>query len=133
MHHTVYLEAATKTQDVLTTKWILRSCGYVVASTWHEEPTNTSSGERHRLEEMRSCDTLVVVGNGEQELAPQLAFAIGYAAARDLRIIFLGEPVDLPGCFTRVQFLATPEDLRRLLLLENAHRLRRTSETLLAA
>src|SRR5689334_17891582 len=44
MPRTVYLEAPAKSQHLLTTKWTLRSCGYVIASTWHEESRLASSG-----------------------------------------------------------------------------------------
>jgi hypothetical protein len=138
MSRTVYLEAAAKTQDVLTAKWMLRGSGHVVASTWHEEPVLASSGPhshwtRQRLEELKSCDTLVVVHSQEKQLPPELAFTVGFASARNLKVMWLGSPIELPGCFAKIHFLATPDELRKHLQGENDLRLARVSDDLMAA
>jgi hypothetical protein len=123
MPQTVYLEAASRTQDLFTTKWILRSCGYVVASTWHEEPVFASSGPHSHWawpwqQTIKSCDTLVVVRGPEKELPPDLAYTVGFATACGLRVIWVGRPVDLPGGSGDVQYFATPADLHTQLLSE---------------
>ena len=121
----VYLEAANRSQDLVTTKWILRGCGYMVKSTWHEESSLGSSGSQGhwswaRLEEMKACDTLVVVREPDTELPPELAVLVGFAAARNLRVIWVGLPVDLLGHFTTLHLFATVDDLRKELLYGDA-------------
>ena len=137
MPRTVYLEAAARTQDLLTTKWILRSCGYVIASTWHEESIPASSGPRshwgQRLEEMKLCDALIVVRGQEKQIPAELAFTLGFAAARNLRVIWVGAPIELPVCFSAIRFFATPDEFRKQLLLESDPRQTCSSNDLLAA
>jgi hypothetical protein len=138
MRRTVYLEAPARSQDLLTTKWMLRSCGYVIASTWHEESILPASGRQShwdsaRLEEMKTCDTLVVVRGQEKELPLELAFLVGFAAARHLRVIWLGRPINLPGCQTTVHFVPTLEEFRKQLLRESDRRRTRSSDDLRAA
>jgi hypothetical protein len=138
MHHTAYLEAAARTQDLLTTKWMLRSCGYVIASTWHEDSIHASSAHRshwawQRFEEMKLCDTLVVIRGREKELPLELAFTVGFATARNLKVIWLGSPINLPGCSRTIHFVATLDEFRKELLLENDPRQTHSSDDLLAA
>jgi hypothetical protein len=138
MSRTVYLEAPARTQDLLSTKWILRSCAYAIASTWHDESILASSGPHshwawQRLEEMRSCDTLVVVRGQEKPLPLELAFTVGLAVARNLRVIWVGSPVDLPVSLRTIRFFATLDELRRELLTESDPRQTRSSNDLLAA
>ena len=118
MRHTIYLEAPARSQDLLTTKWMLRSCGYVIGSTWHDEPTLAANGgpshwDCARLEELKRCDTLVVVRGDDRDLPPGLAFLVGFAAARNLRVIWLGVPANLPGGLRTVQFVSTLDEFRK--------------------
>jgi hypothetical protein len=138
MLRTVYIEAAARTQDLLTTKWLLRGSGYVIASTWHEESRLASSGPQshwawQRLEEMKVCDTLVVVRGPEKQLPFELALTLGFAAARNLRVIWLGSPVDLPDCSRTIHYLATLDEFQKRLLLENDPRQTRSTNDVLAA
>jgi hypothetical protein len=135
---TVYLEAAARSQDLLTTKWILRSCGYLIKSTWHEESGLAPSGPQShwswaRLEEMKICDTLTVVRGQDKELPLELALFVGFAAARNLRVIWVGLPVDLLGRFTTVRLFATLDEFRKELLGESDPRYKRSSHDLVAA
>lgn len=41
--NTVYLEAPDLSQDLLNIKWALRSVGYAIGSTWHEDKAGTSA------------------------------------------------------------------------------------------
>jgi hypothetical protein len=137
MPRTVYLEAPAKSQHLLTTKWTLRSCGHVIASTWHEESRLASSGPQshwawQRLEGMKSCDALVVIGGPEKELPLELAFTVGFAAAHNLQVIWLGSPIDLPGGFRAIHFVATLDELQKQ-LLENDSRQTCSSGDLVAA
>jgi hypothetical protein len=127
MPRTVYLEAAARTQDLLTAKWMLRGCGCVIASTWHEESILMSSGPKshwawQRLEEMRACDTLVVVRGPEKQLPLELGFTVGFAAARNLRVIWLGPPIDLPVCSRTIHCFATLDEFQKELILESDFR-----------
>jgi hypothetical protein len=47
---TVYLEAPTRTQDLLTLKWLLKSSGCIVASTRHDELMPAINGFPKSLE-----------------------------------------------------------------------------------
>ncbi|HEX4772753.1 MAG TPA: hypothetical protein VH351_18110 [Bryobacteraceae bacterium] len=120
----VYLEAATKSQDFLTTKWVLRSCGHTIKSTWHEDSTLAFSGSqthwsRARLEEMKSCDTLVVVRERDEQLPPELALFVGFALARNLRVIWVGLPINTLEHFASVRFFDTPDEFRHQLSRES--------------
>jgi hypothetical protein len=135
---TVYLEAAARTQDLLTTKWMLRSYGCAIASTWHEESILSSSGHqshwaRQRLEEMKLCDTLVVVRGQEKELPLEVGFTVGFAVARNLKVIWLGSPINLPDCFGTIHFLATLDEFRKQLVLDDDPRPTCPPNDLLAA
>lgn len=71
------------------------------------------------MEEMRSCDALVVVCMQEKTLPLELAFTLGFAAAHNLRVIWLGSPRDLPGSSATIDFHATFDEFHKELLLEN--------------
>ena len=112
----VYLEAAARTQELLTVKWTLRSFGYTIASTWHEEPlvsasTQQSHSSRQRLDELKSCD-LVVIVRGTEELPMDVAVTLGFAAARNLQVICIGGSVDLP-VVARTRYFPSIEEFRR--------------------
>jgi hypothetical protein len=135
---TVYLEAASRSQALFTTKWILRSCGYVIRSTWHEESSFASGAQqshwsRARLEEMKACDTLVVVREQDEQLPPELGVLVGFAAARKLRVIWVGSPVDLLSQVTTVYQFASVDEFRKELVRGNDPENTRPSDDLLAA
>jgi hypothetical protein len=113
----VYLEAAARTQELLTAKWTLRSCGYIIGSTWHDQPLVSASNQeshcsRQRLDEMKSCDALAIVRGPEKDLPIDIAVALGFAAARNLRVICIGEPVDLP-VVAHTQYFCSLDEFRK--------------------
>jgi hypothetical protein len=63
------------------------------------------------LEELDACDALVVVHENEDPVSPELAFVVGFALARNLPVVWLGTPRNLPGVMRNVQFFATVDEL----------------------
>ena len=66
MRKTFYLEASTRTQDLLDTQRALRAAEYGIGSTWHEELASSHSSEpeawiTQRFEELNRCDALIVL------------------------------------------------------------------------
>jgi|SRR5271170_2012065 len=127
--NTVYLEAPDRTQDLLNIKWALLSAGYTIGSTWHDsDPGRSSRGfvdhwSARRLEQLRLCDSLVVVvgKNGSSDLealVAEVGVMAGFALARCLRVIWIGTPVRGLFDFRAVQQFDTPEDFRRQILLQ---------------
>jgi len=125
MPSTVYLEAPAKTQDLLTLKWLLRSSGCKIVSTWHDEPLLPANGLRShltwpRLEELKLCDTLVVVCGDIEEIPLELAIITGFATAHNLRVIWIGLPLEPLDHCRNVHFFPTLEEFREQLgLLTN--------------
>src|SRR3954471_18556217 len=116
---TIYLEAPDRTQDVLTMKWTLRSAGYDIRSTWHEDDVNTSplSFRDHwnarGVKRMMSCDSLVVIcGTGDRS-TPELAMMAGFALARGMRVFWVGAPVKGLCDFLAIQQFNTAHDFEK--------------------
>jgi hypothetical protein len=92
------LEAPDCTQDLLNIKWALRSTGCSIGSTWHEGDLSTSllAFEDHwnarGVEQMQSCDSLVVICGQDDTAALELGMMAGFALARGLRVIWIGPP-----------------------------------------
>jgi hypothetical protein len=114
----VYLEASEATQDLLTIKWTLRSAGYAIASTWHDSQANRSHwGCAHHwmagaLKLLRSCDSLVVVSGKTGTPTPELAMMAAFALDRGLRVIWIGNVIDLLRHFSAVEHFDTAEQFR---------------------
>lgn len=109
----------------------------MIVSTWHDEPVLASKGPQshwswQRLEEMRTCDTLIVI-RGQENLPLEVAFAVGLAAARKLKVIWVGAPVDLPVPSMTIRVFATLDDFRKEGLLDSDARWMQSSNDLLAA
>jgi hypothetical protein len=120
--NTIYLEAPDRTQDLLNIKWALRSAGYDIRSTWHEGEATTSllvfrdHWNARGLEQLQTCDSLVVIcGNGDRS-TPELAMMAGFALARGLRVFWVGSPVRGLCDFRAVQQFNTAEDFRKQIL-----------------
>ena len=120
---TAFLEAPAVTQDLLTLKWLLRSAGYKLASTWHEaSPIASIKSSAHwtraRMEEINSFDTLVVLRHDQEEVPAELALGVGFAVARKVNVIWIGVPIESLGQFGNVDCFSTLEEFKKYLALE---------------
>jgi hypothetical protein len=120
--NTIYLEAPELTQDLLNIKWALRSAGYAIGSTWHENEAITSllafrdHWTARGLEQLQTCDSLVVVCGNSDKATPELAMMAGFALARGVRVVWIGSPVQAMSDFRAVQQFNTAEDFRKQVL-----------------
>ena len=113
-----YLEAPARTQELLEIKWILRAAGYAIGSTWHEgEAASTAlvfQNKNHwnasRMEELRICDSLVVICGTRGEIPLQLAVVAGFALARGLHVVWIGSPAQILSDLRTVQHFRTVEE-----------------------
>jgi hypothetical protein len=136
--NTVYLEAPELTQDLLNIKWALRSAGYDIGSSWHERGASKSSSASkdhwtaRGLEQLQTCDLLVVVCGKSDRARSELAMMAGFALARGVRVIWIGSPVQSMSDFRAVQQFNTAEDFRRQVLEQMYSRSIPTDERLAA-
>src|SRR4051794_33707199 len=71
----VYLEAPSRTQELLNLKWTLKSAGFTIGSTWHENSGITSAlplsehWDAKGVEQLRACDLLVVICGKDSKAA----------------------------------------------------------------
>jgi hypothetical protein len=120
--NTVYLEAPERTQDLLNVKWALRSAGYTVGSAWHDSgatPSNLARANHwnaRALEQLQFCDSLIVVSGETGRATPELAMMAGFALARGLRIIWIGDAVDILHDFPTIQHFNDAEGFRRAIV-----------------
>lgn len=119
----VFLEAPCRSQELLTLKWLLRSSGYEIASTWHDaSPAASLTPQAHwsrvRMEEMAPLDTLVVLRRDHEEIPAPLGLAVGFAAARGLEVIWIGVPLEPLSQFRNVHSFLNLEAFQKHLLLE---------------
>ena len=120
--HTVYLEAAKRTQDLLNVKWALRSAGYIIRSSWHDAATGTPHLESDHhwnaksVEQLQACDSLVVICEKSDDAGMELAAMAGFALARGLRVIWIGRVVRALADLRAVQQFETAEEFRREVL-----------------
>lgn len=92
MYPAVYLEAPTKTQELLTLKWHLLAAGFRIVSTWHDEgAASAAHWNRISLEQLRNCDALVVVSDHNGRIPAESALLMGLAAGFSLPILCLGK------------------------------------------
>jgi hypothetical protein len=113
---TVYLEASKRTQDLLNIKWMLRSAGYAIGSTWHEEQPGSLAPREHwnrDVEQLQFCDGLVVICPAEDASAAELALMAGFALARGLQVTWIGAPLRSLAGFKAVEQFNTVEDYRK--------------------
>jgi hypothetical protein len=123
----VFLDAPCRSQELLTLKWLLRSSGYEIASTWHDAPPASSltpqpHWNRMRMEEMTPFDTLVVLRRDHEEIPAQLALAAGFATARRLQVIWIGVPLEPLSQFRNVHCFPDLEAFQKHLFLEKKTR-----------
>lgn len=121
-----YLEAPDRTQELLNIKWTLLSAGHDIRSTWHDADAVTSPlklrdhWNAKSLEQMRFCDSLVVIcGNGDRSM-PELAMMAGFALARGMQVFWVGAPIKGLCDFRAVRQFSTPKDFEKA-IVERAH------------
>jgi hypothetical protein len=119
---TIYLDASDRTQDLLNIKWALRSVRYAIGSTWHEGQASTSflaikdHWNARRVEQLLTCDSLVVLCGKNDRATLELAMMAGVALAGGLGVIWIGSAVPGLSEFRAVQQFPTAEDFRRQIL-----------------
>jgi len=117
--NTIYLDAPERTQDLLNVKWSLRSAGYVIGSTWHENEALTSrlTFREHwnacSVGQLQTCDSLVVICGKDGRCLPELAMMAGFALARGMRVFWVGPPIEALCGLLAVQHFNTAADLER--------------------
>ena len=62
------------------------------------------------MEELRICDSLVVIRGTSSEIPLQLAVVAGFALARGLQVIWIGSPTQILSDFRTVQHFRTVEE-----------------------
>jgi hypothetical protein len=122
-----FLEAPCRSQELITLKWVLRSSGYEIASTWHDAPPTASfPSQVHwtsaQMEQMTPFDTIVILWRAHEEIPAQLALTVGFAIARNLEVIWIGTPLEPLSQFRNVHCFASVEAFQRHLLLEEKTR-----------
>jgi hypothetical protein len=119
----VFLEAPSRSQELLSLKWLLRSSGYEIASTWHEASATASTTSQPHcthtgIEETTPFDTLVVLRRDHEEISAELALAVGFAAACKLEVIWIGVPLEPLRQFPNVNCFPNLGAFQKHLLLE---------------
>jgi hypothetical protein len=118
----VYLEAPSRTQELLNMKWTLKSAGFRVASTWHETQESTSSllskdhWDAKGVEQLYACHSLVVIRGKDDKAVPEMAMIAGLALARGLQVVWIGPPVAALNAFRAVSQFNTAEDYQKQIL-----------------
>ena len=113
---TVYLEAPDRTQDLLNIKWALKSAGYIIRSSWHDgtaipSPKNHWNSGMFKL--LQSCDFLVVIAAKNGHRVPELAIMAGFALARGLDVVWIGDLVGTISDFEAIQHFRDAEQFCR--------------------
>ena len=116
----VYIDAATRTQDVLSLKWALKGAGYAIGSTWHDQPTSFLKAETHwnefRLAELQRCGELFVIFDRSAESAANLAAMAAIALSRNMPVTWIGPKLPVLEYFRPLQQFANLADLIKYLV-----------------
>jgi hypothetical protein len=115
LRKTFYLEAPTRTRDLLHAKRALRAAGCAIGSTWHDEatsPASESNGDwiAERLEELNRCDALIVLCGEKYRTPLQIPLLAGHALARGLQVIWIGSSVRVASDRRNVAQFETVEE-----------------------
>jgi hypothetical protein len=117
----------------------LRAAGYAIGSTWHEDDARISGLNFRDLwtskgvEQLQTCDSLVVVCRRGDEAAIELTATAAFALARGLRVIWIGSPLRIISAFRAVEQFHTAEDFRKHMLKQMHVRQTCARDQLLAA
>jgi hypothetical protein len=134
----VYLEAPSRTQELLNIKRALQAAGFRIGSTWHEGQASTSSlpSEGHwnakGVEQLQACDSLVVICEKHHKAAPEMAIMAGLALALGLQVVWIGPPVGGLTAFRAVWQFNTAEDYRKQIVQQRYSQSGLTEERLAA-
>jgi hypothetical protein len=107
--YNIYLEAPGRSQELLNIKWTLKSAGSRIRSTWHDGQAGaTALGSKDHcnarsVEQLQSCDSLVVICENKDRATPEIAMMAGVALARGLEVIWIGPPLGGLSTFRAVQ------------------------------
>jgi hypothetical protein len=115
----IYLEASSRTQDLLNIKWTLLSSGYSIGSTWHENQSGNSARKDHwdrDVEQLQFCDALIVLCRPDDDHVAELAVMAGFALARGLKVVWIGPQVRSLSGFQAVRHFNTADDYRKQIL-----------------
>lgn len=118
----VYLEASSRTQELLRVKWTMKAAGFRIESTWHEDAGNTSSSpsndhwDAKGVEQLEACDSLIVICGKDGKAAPSVAMMAGLAFARGLQVVWIGPSFGALNAFTGVRTFNTAEDYQKEVL-----------------
>jgi hypothetical protein len=110
--NSVYLEAPDRTQDLLNIKWALRSAGYIIRSTWHDSaaiPSPRDHWNSGMFKMLHACDFLVVIAGENGRTRPELGIMAGFALARGLKAIWIGDAVEMIADLGAVQHFKDAE------------------------
>jgi hypothetical protein len=66
-----------------------------------------------RLNEMESCDTLVLLRGEGKEIPPELVVVAGFAAVRNLNVIWIGPPIEPLDHCRNIHFFANLDEFRK--------------------
>src|SRR4051812_46944321 len=119
----VYLEAPSRTQELLNIKWTLKSAGFRIASTWHEDSGITSAlpsdhWDAKCVEQLQGCVSLVVICGKNGKAAPGVAMMAGLALACGLQVVWIGPSFEGLNAFSAVRTFKTAEDYEKEVLSE---------------
>jgi hypothetical protein len=125
MRKTFYLEASTRTQDLLDTQRALRAAEYGIGSTWHEEVGSSHCSDpegwiTQRFEELNRCDALIVLCGHTLKIPLQVPLLAGHALARGLQVIWIGSSVRVAGGHRNMAQFGTVEEFCESLTLKRA-------------
>ena len=118
----VYLEAPSRTQELLNIKWTLLAAGFRIASTWHEGQGSTWSlspkdhWNAKGVEQLQTCDSLVVICGEDGKAVPEMALMAGLALAHGMEVVWVGPPVEGSSAFKAVWQVNSAEDYRKQIL-----------------
>lgn len=116
-HATVYIDACSRTQNVLSLKWALKGAGFAIGSTWHDQSTPFLRPENHwnefRMAELAQCDELFVMLEGQLENSANLAAMAALALARGMQVTWVGPSLPALDHFHGLRHFVCFDDLTK--------------------
>ncbi|MFL6448915.1 MAG: hypothetical protein ACJ746_14690 [Bryobacteraceae bacterium] len=117
----VFLEAPSRTQELLNIKWTLKAAGFRIGSTWHDDSGIASTVSKDHwdekgIEQLQACDSLVVICGSDTAAAASAAMIAGLALARGLQVVWIGPWFGGLNAFSAVRRFNTADDYEREVL-----------------